>query len=70
MDNECGDEMDRSDIDWHAVVKVDPERKERICRLSESQSHIALLAIAEIIFDSCNCDTVSFEKALDIAETF
>ena len=52
------------------LKQVDPERMDRICKLTETQSRIALLTIADMIYQNCNCDTVSFEQALDIAETF
>lgn len=52
------------------LKQVDPERMDRICKLSESQSHIALLIVADMIYQNCNCDTVLFEQALDIAESF
>ena len=53
--------------------QVDPEgwdRKDKICKLTETQAHIALLTVADMIYQNCNCDTVSFEQALDIAESY
>ncbi|MBA7517936.1 hypothetical protein ES705_09997 [subsurface metagenome] len=52
------------------LKQVDPERMDRICKLSELQDHIALLTIADMICQNGNCDTISFEQALDIAETY
>ena len=49
---------------------VDDERKERIGHLAAHQARIALMAIAQVIEENCHCDTISFEQALDIAETF
>lgn len=50
--------------------QLEKSRKERIIRLTESQSHIALLTIVDIITDKNNCDIDAFGKAITIAESY
>lgn len=49
---------------------IDPNKLDRICKLTETQSHIALLTTADMIHQYCNEFAICFDRALDIAESY